>query len=148
MLEQLSYSGDIINKMMEIGFKINFEVNKELKRKKLEICFAHCQFFYTLYNNQTPISMINMAYLLGRSRSDITALTNQMIIDGYIIRKPSTEDHRKKHLHLTMKALKLVPIITNIYQNIQTRMENIISPEKLWEMRNSLMLLNDSFHKA
>lgn len=91
-------------------------------------------------NKQLHVKMF--VEILGITKSQMTALVDQLINMGYIIRKHDTKDRRKIYISLTLEGKEITTKIKNYIDNQIDMDLSELNQEELVVLRNGLLVLN------
>lgn len=113
-IDLMKRGDEIISLVSEIRERANKIIVEELKKRGIEdLAPSHGAILVQLYKNKT-LCMKDMARLIKKDKSTITALVNKLVKLGYIEKIKDREDSRITMLRLTGKGADLEDIFLSV----------------------------------
>ena len=113
-----------------INNKVNRFLDQELKKNGLgEISVSHGEIIALLMRKQ-PLKMKEIAVLIDKDKSTITALVNKLIDLGFVEKKMDEIDSRISLISLTKKGEALIPAYIGISEKLAIKAFSGISKQE------------------
>lgn len=120
-IENMQKKNEIISLISEIREKANKQIIEELKKNNITgLAPSHGAILVQLYRNDS-LCMKDIAQLIGKDKSTVTALVNKLVKLNYIEKVKDNEDSRVTHLQLTEKGRGIENTFKSISKNLMKR---------------------------
>lgn len=119
----------IIFLMSRIQRKANRFLAREMRTHHAGLAVSHGEILGALMV-RGPITMSEIAEIIGKDKSTITALVNKLIRMGYVDRRKEGADQRFTVLLLTPKGQALKPAFFSISRKLRARAYRDIADEE------------------
>jgi DNA-binding MarR family transcriptional regulator len=121
----------------QIREKANRFLVNELKSHNMSgLAPSHGDILWALFKHET-LSMKELAELIDRDKSTVTALVNKLIFLGYVGKQPDLADSRVTLISLTDEGRDLKDDLTDISQKLISKVYKTLSDNE----RDSLIVL-------
>lgn len=124
-------SKSIFNILSELNGAIFKRLVARYKELGLNVTPVQSRIIMSIYESEEKVCQKNLERLVGCNKSTLSSVLSTMEKNGFIIRKDSMEDTRKKDIHLTDEAIKVVHILKDDHEEISRIMSDGISDEEL-----------------
>lgn len=96
-----------------------------------EMIPTHGNVLTVLYNNGGKLKMSEIAELIGKDKSTVTALVNKLMELGYVEKQKDPSDRRISYIHLTERAREIEGAYREISSDVvETAFEGFTGEEK------------------
>lgn len=121
-------------------------INRRLREEGIDDLSApHGNILNVLYRTKEPLTMSDIARLIARDKSTVTALAGRLIRLGYIRKVRSDKDRRISYIALTEKGKALAPIFARISDDIYQRAWKDFSEEDKAQFLTLLKKIHSHF---
>lgn len=125
--------------------KANRFLISELKRHDMaELAPSHGDILWALFK-YGAISMKELAELIDRDKSTVTALVNKLIFLGYVWKQPDSADSRVNLISLTDEGRDLKDDLIEISQNLIAKFYKTLSEDERDSLIGLLTKINDNW---
>ena len=120
----------IISQIARIHEQMNRLIVQELQRRNITgIVTSHGDILAALFKYE-ELTMLEVAHLIRRDKSTVTALVNKLMNAGFIEKYQSETDRRVMCIRLTEKGRQLQPDFSAISDTLLTRIYRGFSEEE------------------
>jgi DNA-binding MarR family transcriptional regulator len=117
----------------------------EMKRHDMAgLAPSHGDILWTLFKNEA-ISMKELAELIDRDKSTVTALVNKLIFLGYVWKQPDSADSRLSLISLTSQGRELKDDLIEISQKLIAKFYKTLSEDERGSLIGLLTKINDNW---
>jgi len=111
----------IISLIGKINYKVQKYLVKELKDKNIKgISPSHGDILGAIFISK-ELSMKELAEIINKDKSTVTALVNKLIGLGYVEQIPDANDSRVRLVRLTKKGEALKPAVLDIGERMRVK---------------------------
>ncbi len=111
-------ANDIISLISKIREKVNKRLIAEMESHGIEgIVTSHGDILFAL-NHRSRMTMAEIASVIGKDKSTVTALVDKLVKLGYVIKERDTEDTRIIYVTLTQRGDELKPVFKQISEEL------------------------------
>jgi DNA-binding MarR family transcriptional regulator len=94
--------------------------------------------FVLLASREHPLTVNDVAQLLGITKQAASKLAEAMERDDYLVRKPHPQDARAKLLHLAPRGRRVLQAAEDIYRELEAEWAKVIGRRRLEALRSDL----------
>lgn len=124
-------------RLMAMGLRSLIDaLHERLERRGLEVKPVYA--FVLLASRARPLTINDVAELLGITKQAASKLAETMERDDYLLRKPHPEDARAKLLHLAPRGRRVLKAAEDIYVELEAEWANVIGKRRLEALRSDL----------
>jgi DNA-binding MarR family transcriptional regulator len=111
-------ANDILSLISKIREKVNRRIIADMENHGIQgIVTSHGDILHAL--NRTPrLTMAEIASIIGKDKSTVTALVDKLVRLGYVSKERDTQDSRVVYVILTEKGYELKPVFEEISKDI------------------------------
>jgi DNA-binding MarR family transcriptional regulator len=122
-----------------------FIENSLLEKGINDIVPSYGNILTVLYDNNGQLKMNEIGKILGKDKSTITTLVNNLEKRGYVEKVRSSEDKRAVYVSLTDKARQIEPVFNQISAEVHKTAYKGFTNEEKEELLRLLKKLNKNF---
>ncbi len=132
----------ILFQIGRIQYKVNRILINELKKNNINgIAPSHAEIIGSLLM-RGPLQMKEIAEIIDKDKSTITALINKLIAKGYVKKKKDIEDNRINIISLTKKGKSLKQKYIDISKKLRLKAYNGFTSKEKEVIYNLLTRMN------
>lgn len=121
-------------------------IENKLKERGIEdLAPSYGNILTILYDHDQPLRMKDIGQILGKEKSTISSLINNLEKDGYIKKSRSQTDKRNTYIVLTDKAIAIEKEFHAISSEVQKTAYDNFSAEEKKEFLRLLKKMNQNF---
>ncbi|MEA5092923.1 hypothetical protein SDC9_51576 [bioreactor metagenome] len=137
----------IVYFMSRIKSKMLHFIEVQLKENRLDdLIPSHGNILTALYENQSKLTMRQIAQIIGKDKSTVTPLVNKLVTLGYIKKEKKELDKRVTYIILTERGKEIEAKFNAISREVSMTAYKGFSTEEKEIFLNLLKKLNDNFN--